>query len=381
MKRYSVYTPQSFRLSGEAFVRNPPRKPEQQQGGYLPAYDSRTVVYDILRVSGDTFMMICPPLSNLSPEFSIRVGGDRVPYRQQTLDRVDRIVFTLSPGTEEVVVSVGGEEQVLRVPLEGIRDSAAPRRMIQTLSLDNPLEWLSDWAAFYHRRHGTNEVLIYDNGSAAYDMELIGEVISRAGDFRHVRVVEWKYPYGPGGGVEGMWDSDYCQLATFEHSRWLFSRHAKSLINADVDEFMISPFGLSVHAIAENSALGGIAVPGVWVLPEPRNCLDGRQVSYRDFDQMAASRSDRHSPPKWVLVPHRIPKFSQLRTHRLKGWYLPRLPGVTFRHYRGLSTQWREQSDGWVYSKSGRTWNYTSITDNRMKSEIERLGSDPRVCD
>src|SRR5262249_39706879 len=97
------------------------------------------------------------------------------------------------------------------------------RRVIFTMSKNNPIEWILDWARFNRDVHGADAVLIYDNGSTAYDSATLSAALKTVADIACSVVVEWPYRYGPQGfNSWDHWDSDFCQLGAWEHARWRF---------------------------------------------------------------------------------------------------------------------------------------------------------------
>lgn len=82
--------------------------------------------------------------------------------------------------------------------------------MLTTLSKNNPLEWLREWVV-YVAEHGIDAVLIYDNGATRYEPEELLRTLAAVGGMQRACVVDWPFPYCPGGGPANRWDSDFCQ--------------------------------------------------------------------------------------------------------------------------------------------------------------------------
>ena len=57
--------------------------------------------------------------------------------------------------------------------MSGPGGAFAGRNCLMTLSRDNALDWIRDWAAFHVREHGADAVLFFDNGSTDYRPEEI----------------------------------------------------------------------------------------------------------------------------------------------------------------------------------------------------------------
>src|SRR5665213_36842 len=65
------------------------------------------------------------------------------------------------------------------------------------------------------------------------------------------------FKYGPQSTLaQGLWDSDFYQLGAWEHARWRFLTQARSAMNTDIDELVVSARGRSVFEAAERSLFG-----------------------------------------------------------------------------------------------------------------------------
>ena len=73
------------------------------------------------------------------------------------------------------------------------------RRVIFTMSRNNPIEWVLDWVRFNRDVHGADAVLFYDNGSTAYDSATLSAALKTIAGIACSVVVEWPYRYGPQG--------------------------------------------------------------------------------------------------------------------------------------------------------------------------------------
>src|SRR3569833_738891 len=209
------YHPQAVVLpADQPLRRSSPRAPEDRQDGYDAAFDDRTVAFDLALTSAGMWM-VAPPLRNLRSSLEVAVDGVQVSLRFRELDRHERVEI---PRRGDVRVTLGGFEATLSEPTDWSQIFAG-LRTLQTLSKNNDLAWIHDWASFYARWHGTEAVLLYDNGSTSYSGEEVLETLRSVSGIRAAVVVNWPFPYGPGGGPSGSWDSDFCQHGTLEHGR------------------------------------------------------------------------------------------------------------------------------------------------------------------
>ena len=337
-----------------ALLRDSPRPPELRDARYADQFDWRTVFYDVFRV-GREIVFQGPPLLNLEPAllrdawFEPRLSGwfpaGRITHRH----RCDEVRVR---GREDALTLDGalGRHRVTVQPDESHR--FAGRRVLHTLSKDNDIRWIAEWTRFHASEHGADGLLLYDNASTAYDLgELRARLVEACPDVA-VTVVGWPFPYGPQGGLAGAvggretpWDSDFCQTGSLQHARVRFLSAARSVLNADVDELVVSAIGESIFAATERARGGFLKFEGCWIStasPSPRpggDCGPG-DFLYRD------ARETETCPPKWCLVPdERRQRRTTWSVHNLFG--SPHNRRLTdrfaYRHLRGLSNDWKYQ--------------------------------------
>ena len=251
-KRREATRPLAFR--GENFERD---------------FDSNTLFYDAVQVSKSKVALFAPPFFNLArdvatttfisgagtlqgadaaprPPCPIVAGYSRACRPDPGLGELGSFTFSVSPNESEM-----------------FRD----RRVIFTMSKDNPIEWILDWVRFNRDIHGADAVLIYDNGSSAYDSATLSAALRSVPGIRCSVVMEWPFKYGPQGANSwDHWDSDFCQLGAWEHARWRFLQNARSAMNSDIDELVLSKSGRSVFEAAEQSWTGLVRYRGRWII-------------------------------------------------------------------------------------------------------------------
>jgi hypothetical protein len=218
-------------------------------------------------------------------------------------------------------------------------DLFSGRRTLLTLQKDNDLAWIKDWVEFHVRTQEVDAVLVYDNGSSRYGTDDLLECLRGVAGVEVAVVVVWPFLYGPQGGSGRPWDSDFCQAGMFEHARRRFLRHALAVVNADIDELIVSS-SASVVSMAQGSRLGVVAYSGQWVEAVPRPDIE-RDGEWRHRDFIYASLAEDACPPKWTVVPARVPLAFQWRTHSLRGMPVWHRDTVKYRHFKGISTGWK----------------------------------------
>jgi hypothetical protein len=223
------------------------------------------------------------------------------------------------------------------------------RKVLLTKSKDNDLHWIRDWVHFFARMHRSDAVLFYDNASIRYNISEIHETISCVPGIEVAVVVGWPYKFGPVGpepfhGPQGLpWDSNYSQYGILEHARRRFLAHADAVINADVDELILTKNSASVFELVGGSETGYLEYPGYWI----EGATESTGVPRRHFDFMHRSVT----PPdwletKWTVAPRRCPPDAQWQVHLISGMQFDAASSdVSFRHFRAISTSWKYPRD------------------------------------
>jgi hypothetical protein len=347
-------------LAADGPIRREPRRPVHlREPDFDEKFDSQTLFYDqFCSVSGREVILLGPDFCNLAePLQRLRAialpAGLPASTRMRQLDRHGQIWISIPPGTERILLrsDIGEFEFQLRSNLSAL---FAGERVILTLSRNNRLEWIQDWIRYNRDVHGATAVLLYDNASTRYTTQELSDAVTDIAGIRRACVVEWPFKYGPqGGDAKSGWDSDYCQQGIMEHARHCFLADARSVLNSDIDELVVSAAGRSVFEAAEASPLGTIRYHGVWV-PGLRGISpdfnDQAPARHRDFHHAIRARRSglgttraAGCPTKWAAVPSRCPTHCQWTAHRIKNWMLGRLTTGTFeyRHFREITDHWK----------------------------------------
>jgi len=266
-------------------LRQPPRPVDLRGPNYAARFDATTLFYDVYR-AGAHVVLQGPPFLNLQALLaqSAPLAGALAGWwpRARIRPRFKAGEIWWRNGPDHFTLSGPLGTHAIAVQPDGAALFAG-RRVIHTLSKDNDIAWIIDWARFYQRHHGADAVLLYDNGSSAYDAAELEETLATACPQMLVRVVSWSFPYGPQGGlaagipgIEAPWDSDFCQTGSMQHARHRFLRHARSVLNADIDELVLGPAGQSIFAAAEASRAGFVKFAGRWISAARPDAADDR---------------------------------------------------------------------------------------------------------
>jgi len=338
-------------LSAFTDARRAPTRPVSLQDADFEAkFDEDTLFFDIFQ-SGRSIVMTGPPLLNLAPlmqDLRVSVSGAAYPSTTIGLDKTVRVRAAVSNRAVRLVSGLGTVDCVVSPSGE---DVFAGRRVLFTLSKDNKLRWIQDWIRYHRDNHGADAVLLYDNGSTAYDLNALAQAISVVGGLKASAVVAWPFKYGPLGGGDRPWDSDFCQSGMLEHARWRFLTRARSVLNCDIDELIVGPG--SIFSAAESSLLGAVTCAGRWLYgvrggdfdPPPQESARHRDYYIAEKPKMRFGLIPKHPSAcrrKWAVVPARCPDRAQWRTHRFSGWFARNAPSpfYSLRHLHPINTNW-----------------------------------------
>ncbi len=359
--RHIVCRTSTVSLSDFTSARREATRPMEFRGeNFDRDFDSTTLFYDAAQVGESGVALFAPPFLNLSHAVNATTfdcGGHRYVARQRKLDRHAQIWLDIPAGSSRPISAKGPLGNFEFLPSPNENGLFGDCRVIFTMSKDNPIEWILDWVRFNRDVHGADAVLLYDNGSSAYDSATLSAALRSISGLRRSVVVEWPFKYGPQGlNTWDYWDSDFCQLAAWEHARWRFLQEARSAMNSDIDELVLSQTGRSVFEAAERSRFGFVRYRGRWIIGIDNGDVDmsatprhsdfsifmppdyrfSRSLIWRDMNECLA---------KWTVVPRRCPAHAQWHVHTILFWWAARLRTreFSFRHFREIGSNWKYQ--------------------------------------
>jgi hypothetical protein len=205
-----------------------------------------------------------------------------------------------------------------------------------TLSKNNDLSWITDWAEYHVQVHGLEGILFFDNNSDKYAAEDIDAALRRVDGLKAIRVVPAPSLYGPSNYTEGR----FLQVSLLNIARYRFLSSAAALLHADIDELVgPTPEG-SVFTSTKRSLLGYLMFRGRWRYARP---AAGRHV--RHADCIYGSENDFYPATKYCICPTGPCGFSHWDVHGAVRGFLKNYM-VTDRfeywHCRQISTNWKD---------------------------------------
>jgi len=365
--------------------RESPRPPELRDAAYADRFDWDTLFYDCYRVGPHVVLQGPPYLNLLAPLLSsapLHAAMRRWIRRPRHVDRDKRGEIWLRSDADCLTIAgpIGNYHLAVGPDLSHL---FAGRRVIHTLSKDNAPRWIHDWVRFYRSEHGADAVLIHDNGSTTYSAAALQADLRAAFPDMAIHVVAWPFKYGAQGGLAGAvngreapWDSDYCQTGSLQHARLRFLRKAKSVLNVDIDELVLSARAGSIFEATERSAHGFIKFPGTWISSASPRPVTQQSCRHADFVHRDLGET-RTCPPKWCIVPARDDPFrTSWSVHNLFGSRHNRRVDSEFsyRHITAISNSWKEDR-----RIEGRFDPAGFVEDTALAESFARAGLPPTV--
>lgn len=309
-------------------------------------YDALGLVHDVVHVAeAGVVRLYCPPPLELGVVF--REGAFRLDGRPVRLRRLRRrrrfAVAEIAAPVRPERLSLAFRGWEAEVPVRSDADCAAfaGRNVLVTLSKDNSLAWVRDWARFHVAEHGADAVLFLDNGSDAYGPEALAETLAQVDGLGVVRVARIDRPYGPmplrGAKSRAMFLQT--ALLNLARVRWLW--RARAALQIDVDELVVARDGASVFDATVASRAGFVKFRGLWRTP-----MGAAEVEPRHADHWGVLDDGKPCPAKYCIVP-----AGRMRRH---AWNVHNLDLVPFSrrfesaefcylHCRGITTRWKRE--------------------------------------
>jgi hypothetical protein len=327
--------------------RIPPRAPKDRQPGYEEEFDFFTVLYDcFLSHDGSRIICIGPPFLNLEARITraLERAFHEPFYAWRDRRRLDRNAqIWLKPRVAEAIFDDDAlfvQKQLKVQPNQSAMFRG--KRVLLTTSKNNELQWIRDWVLFHVANHGCNAVLLYDNASTGYGLDRLYQTIWSVPHLDAVQVVSWPYLFGPRGIPPAwIWDSDFSQYGVLEHAHHRFLMLADAVINADVDELVVTKNSTSIFDLVHHSRTGYLQYTGVMIDNVTEAEIGSGMGRHAQF--VYRRREPEQATPKWCVVPTRCPERLQWCVHSIIGMRSDERisSDVTHRHFRAIRTAWK----------------------------------------
>lgn len=318
-------------------------------------FEDRALFYDCFSgpQAGEVLLVGPPPL-NLAPHYRaarFRALPQGTTLRPQYFISLSTAITRLRgvpPGAKAIEIVFGAHRFEAEIA-PSLVERFAGRRVLFTMSKDNSLEWIAAWAQYYARRHATDAVVVFDNGSTAYAPDRISQVLSAVPGIADHAVLSWPQAYGAidRAVIFNPYWAQFLQVSSMSVLLRRLAQRAKGIINADIDELIETPEGADIYGLATESSHGLVSMEGQWVEPVPRPESEA-PLLHSDFGLLLRDEKQRRcSARKWVLDPQRE-WVSDLGVHPYMHWIERRPPGSKaqppgsfFWHFKGINTNWK----------------------------------------
>ncbi|PHS19404.1 MAG: hypothetical protein COA78_00835 [Blastopirellula sp.] len=302
--------------------------------------DDNTLFYDVFRTSEPgRVIAVGPPLKGTLRRFIkdsiLSINGVPASVLEISQSRRASILELKAEVQEAVVVTISHPQVSFNIAVNSsMLSKYAGRKSMFTLSRNNDLKWIKDWARFHVETQGVDAIVLFDNASDQYGSADLSEVLDGVQGLKVFDVVSAPFQYGPPGDDRARINARYLQFGLFEITRLRFMAHSEGVINMDIDELAYTPEGTNVFEIMKNSDLGFLTLPGSWRYPS-----DGTPVCHASHN-MHSSVEGLQMQPKWCINPSGQLAGKSWRTHGIQGLSHQNQDGCGFFHCRMISENW-----------------------------------------
>jgi hypothetical protein len=337
-----------------AGVRREPRAPQRKRPqAFHDGFDATGMVYDCFwHADGKRVLLVCPAPVNLIAGYALASYAalpSRTVLKRRFHTSLSAMIVELTgvpSGSTSIALTFGQETTDLP-----IRANASPQlagaRILFGMNRNNDLAWIREWAAFHQRLHGTDTIILYDNGSTAYAAADVAETLRAIPGIAHVAVPHWPQPFGrtdPAVRLNPYW-AHFPQIASMSAVLRRYGAAAGGILNADIDELVEAPGGRSIYEVATGLKHGLAVFRGRWI---EAVSLEGSAADHRGYGLVQRDpKRARSRPNKWALDPKRE-WVASLGVHPYWHWIAGRPmfskvspEGAMYWHFRGINTNWK----------------------------------------
>ncbi len=338
----SIHTLSTVSLPRDLYKRDAPKQTQIKQTSFWDRYDSQTLIYDAVHnAQTNTVRLILPRAFNFAPlltsaTFSIDGHHQKRPKWQKWRHHE---VLTFQNLTSASTLTLAFDDQSFTIPIHPVDHACAGLNTVYTLSKDNDLNWIADWASFHVKTHNLQAIVLCDNGSTAYDLETLDTTLQSVPGIQQVRVIAADLPYGPLNiDCTHRTEAKFLQIAMLNLARDRFLAGSRAWLNLDIDELLLSPTAESIFDATANDRWGHLTFPGIWHYP-----ANGTSPA-RYSDHRFTRDSDAACPTKFSLRPDGVFGNFALQVHSLEkvSRKFKLAPNrFWFMHCYGISTSWK----------------------------------------
>ena len=334
-------TPLSFSVMPSRFAaRDLPKGYPGWSAARQAAFDANTLFYDVFHgTSPGTVYAVGPPLKRafrvVLKASTLSIDGQPATWTEiSQTQRASIIEITCDAPTPRQLTLTHPQMAMTMAISPSRAETYKGLRTLFTLSRNNRLDWVRDWAKHHVETQGVQAILLFDNASDLYGADALEDTLSQVPGLTTFDVVPAPFQYGPVGDSREMIGARFLQFGLFEITRLRFLAEASGVLNMDIDEMAYGPDGETVFDAAAQSDAGFLTLPGSWRYPRP-----GASPTHAAHVLKSASE-DAEMYPKWCLIPDGPQRGKSWRTHGIKGLPDQLRQGFGFFHCRMISESW-----------------------------------------
>ena len=273
--------------------------------------EARVVCYDVFRTANSTVMAVTPgPHIISSLRLYGRCAGKPVVWRSiGNFRKYECRLFYLQapkhiPADMPLSLSLswGNQNLSITIPPNPFLSWKRCDLLQQTMQKDYPEVWIKDHCLFYHRVHGCQRILFYDNASC--DRDQLMRMLSSLDENLEIVLVHWPVTttlYFK----QHLFRVQYAfsQAAAYVHGFYMFNHLADLMIHFDLDEYLCNRSGMPlVKYMRKQTRLWPgklVAQLPIVHIPEPNKRYPVRAAYFKYYDKEQATRyRDSFENPK-----------------------------------------------------------------------------------
>ena len=328
------------------------RRPQE----FYENYDALTLFYDcFLSADRAEILLVGPPHLNLAPlldEARFEALPGRAALQPQFHPSASVMLTRLpSPPAGTTAIRIAAGDFSWELPVQPSSAAALHgKKILFTLSKNNELDWIAEWARYHAQVQGADAVIFFDNGSTRYTRGEIEDRLRAVSGLDAIAVLQWPQIYGAPDRqvVLNPFYTHFLQIGAMSVVLRRYGAAAAGLLNCDVDELAVAPEGETVFSRLAKSPHGLLVMRGQFVEAVPADGAPERRT-HRHYLHRLRNPARRFShQKKWALDPTR-PWVSAPTVFPYMHWIegRPRFAKTTSRdvfywHFRGISTNWKD---------------------------------------
>jgi hypothetical protein len=324
-------------------TRGLPRGVTVKTQDFWERYDSSTLIYDCVWLPQEKVLRLYLPKPI---GFATQLKASRFALDGETVSiahwrrfrQYDEIDFTApqKPSQLEVVTTTASSSISVN---DNRSDIFAGRNVLYTMLRNDDLRWVHDWGLAHQRNHGTDAILIADNGSTAYSTAELLQTIRSIPGIEVAQVLTVPFRHGPSSHTcSGVGATKFLQTACLNLCRGRFFSTARGVLVCDVDELVFSRDGESIYDATANSLTKYKTFHGHWRFANATVDLS------RHKDHVFADKGTGLCASKYCIVPDSVFGRMSWSVHSLENVnrrIFRRGKRFGFYHCQSINTSWK----------------------------------------